>query len=475
MDKTAILWDIEANKPIMTFVGHQKYLMTVALSPDAKYVLTGSQDKTAILWDASTGKAIHTLIGHQHPIVSVAFSPDGKTALTGSGDGTAILWDVFTGRIKLTFLGHQGPVSSVSFSPDGKKVITGGKDGTIKIWDIAPSKPIKTLSIVNSSIFSSDGKLILSSKPPGILETFNIETNEAIKLIESNTIYTQGIKGLSPDGKKLLAGNSLYDVKSGKQIHSFYSVKFIAFSPDGKNIVIGNKYKSQVELWNIEPVQLMRTFSNIEANKASFFSDSKSIAFASFGIGIGKVVILNISTGEIVKTITLNDSRSVAFSPDGKKIVTGEDGVIKLWDIISGKLLCSFEARRPQHIISLAFSPDGLTILSGYDKIVDLWDISTQKLIQTFNCDGTVHSVSFSPNAMFISASILGVGGAKTEIWHTYHSLLKNNNIYNFSKKEMRDKGLQLELEDLLTLWEQGEKLNVKELQLINKDKNKNE
>ena len=56
-------------------LGHSGYTYAIALSPDGKYVLTGSGDNTARLWEADTGREVHTFEGHSKDVNSVAFSP----------------------------------------------------------------------------------------------------------------------------------------------------------------------------------------------------------------------------------------------------------------------------------------------------------------------------------------------------------------------------------------------------------------
>ena len=53
---------------------------------------------------------------------------------------------------------------------------------------------------------------------------------------------------------------------------------------------------------------------------------------------------------------------SVAFSPDGQRIVTGgKDNTAKLWDATTGEELLTFKGHC-DWIFSVAFSPDGKTI-----------------------------------------------------------------------------------------------------------------
>jgi WD40 repeat protein len=113
----------------------------VALSPDGKIILTGSEDGTARLWIAATGKPAHPPLMHRSPVGVVVFSPDGKTAITATKDKTAQLWDVATGKP----IGPPLPCGAVPpgvgltvatlFRPDGRAVLTGSSDGA-HLWAV---------------------------------------------------------------------------------------------------------------------------------------------------------------------------------------------------------------------------------------------------------------------------------------------------------------------------------------------------
>jgi len=91
---------------------------------------------------------------------------------------------------------------------------------------------------------------------------------------------------------------------------------------------------------------------------------------------------------------------SVAFSPDGTKVLTGsDDHTAKLWNASTGALIRTF-AEHTDRVTSVAFYPDGAMLLTGSsDHTVKLWNTNTGSRLRTFNGHtGVVLSVAFSPD-----------------------------------------------------------------------------
>jgi WD40 repeat protein len=96
---------------------------------------------------------------------------------------------------------------------------------------------------------------------------------------------------------------------------------------------------------------------------------------------------------------------SVAFSPDGTRIVSGSyDYTVRLWDTVSGAHLCALWAHFDL-VNSVVFSPDGTRIVSGSgDKTVRLWDTVSAHICTLKGHSGWVTSVAFSPDGIRVAS-----------------------------------------------------------------------
>jgi glucose repression regulatory protein TUP1 len=77
-----------ANPPTLK----QDYVLSVAISPDGQWVVSGSKDRSIQFWNIATGQAQFMLQGHKNSVISIDLARTGGHLASGSGDCMARIW-----------------------------------------------------------------------------------------------------------------------------------------------------------------------------------------------------------------------------------------------------------------------------------------------------------------------------------------------------------------------------------------------
>ncbi|KAJ7075253.1 chromatin associated protein [Mycena belliarum] len=92
LDNSVRVWDLRGKKKeCVVFAGHKDYVLSVGLSRDAQWIVSGSKDRGVHFWD-SAGVVQCVLQGHKNSVISTSLHPTGNLLATGSGDKLARIW-----------------------------------------------------------------------------------------------------------------------------------------------------------------------------------------------------------------------------------------------------------------------------------------------------------------------------------------------------------------------------------------------
>ncbi|KAJ5972675.1 Transcriptional repressor Tup1 N-terminal [Penicillium vulpinum] len=149
LDKSVRVWDTTTGYLVERLEnpdGHKDSVYSVAFAPNGRDLVSGSLDKTIKLWELTVprgmhphsaikgGKCIRTFEGHKDFVLSVCLTPDGAWVMSGSKDRGVQFWDPVTGNAQMMLQGHKNSVISVAPSPTGNLFATGSGDMRARIW-----------------------------------------------------------------------------------------------------------------------------------------------------------------------------------------------------------------------------------------------------------------------------------------------------------------------------------------------------
>jgi WD40 repeat protein len=461
LKKNEILWEIDGVVSFSTLSLNKRLLALVL-------------DGWTYIWDTEDGKLLHRLNTHgenKFEVRWVALSDDGRLAALGIVD--PVIWD--TAWIWIWDIVHGQPLRKMKaekwlhpcavFSPDARLLVTGSSSG-ILFWDTSTGRKarrLKTDEAPNRMLFSSDGRYLVD-------ENSRLSRVRVWDMHRGRVLWERpaDIVTWSPDGQRLVLHSPIYDhtprvieTATGQELQAWQGYDDLVFSPDGRRVAVRREgvYKPKIiEIWNVDYGQRVQqieisthyytpcTFSpdgsrialwnindcplqlwNVASGREEWRLDAQpSISCMAFSPdGCLLAIVLNntlrlLRVADWQEVYRLSGVRFIAFSPNGRWLVTSGETGIRVRDAVSYQEV-KWLAQPSWGPVT--FSPDNRMLASFGGRTVCVWDtqewqVQFRKDLKTWCGEGkSISSVSFSPDGKLLVAT--GYNWSYVECWNT--------------------------------------------------------
>lgn len=373
---------------------------------EGDWIVTGDASGKIHVWDSRSGKKQRHWSAGDEEIVSLVFDVDGRRLFCATRHRITA-WDFETARLLAAADMADFHVTHLALALDGRSLITGGRsweddqqpqadDHCLRLWQLP------------KSVWSNSG----SNEPSA---TLSLE-----RRLQGHHGAAHELSGLSAsaDGRRLLSAGGqldktakLWDVETGRLLltlktRSEQSISAVALSPDGKLAALMSN--RELDIWDVEAKKPLHEWSETNTRRLAFSPDGKRLVTLGH-----KAKIWNVETGEVIHEHVFSESSAndAKFVPGTSLVFLAAHNGWWSWDVETGRVLPGPGSRlSPPVTWSLDVSADGGKVAvatlrdTGTGKYSYTIEVRTrdQKLVAAVTLDHSANCVRFLPDDRYV-------------------------------------------------------------------------
>lgn len=384
--ETSLVWDLTERKVIRKLppltTRYSRTRMKAAIDASGKYLAVNGNEKYLGVWDVATGQALFSPEKrHSGWLFAACFSHNGRLIATGDSNGLIRIWDASSGETVRSLTGSDGTIRGLAFTKDDSRLIVGAEG-----HDDKEIKFIGRLKAFNVS----DGSLAMERSFPNRVVAIALSLDDSKIAVGSG----MGDRFIEPGSDPMV---HVCDASSGKTLGEWKAgegkIASLAWSKDDRFLVcaaedntirtIDVKAGKQIEQIEVRHERVKDgKVTPDRLHQAFLLPDrERAITCTQFGNSIHR---WDLKQGAKIWSLTTPGSRNmrIALSPDERVVASAwtdfarQQCGLTLWEVATRKQLLELAMPREQ-VYSMAFSPDGRRIVTGLETGSSLvWDVS---------------------------------------------------------------------------------------------------
>ncbi len=426
--------------------GHTDQINSIDVSPNERWMASGSNSKIVKIWDIPSSREFTTLGPNDGRINSLKFTPDNKLIAALINHGSIKVWDFVTNELVIE-VPAEANANGMGFSDDSKWMFYINEDGYTSRVRLKKESKSEVLSDQYTyhinKVPNTNNLTLLDHK--GKLHILNIETKEkrTLRLFDDFNFPFCPSK-VSASGNYFYSGFNddnvhIFDLKTGEKkwsipvsskiqgAHFDEENKLIYLTVHGKKLQIfnletesfttlkeherfnpthfkvfhGNEILATVHMknivfYNLKDLQPIKKFQPLISKMYNMTVNRKGEYLVAAN-GKLKLGVWNLKQNKVERTF--DGMFPCQFGKNGKLYAVNRTLKIGVWDIETGAIQGQMEAGN-EVLQTLTVSPDGRYLAgAGYKGKIRVWDLQKQELIKTYQAhQGGIFDLSFSPD-----------------------------------------------------------------------------